>query len=75
MDPVIIGATSETHKRQLKELAKFAGAETIEYRNLDAGENYILTKEGKTIVLRARSNRFNGGFMCIDYDQPVKSRS
>lgn len=65
----IIGATSQRHGKMLEALAAFAGLDRIEYRDRGNGEDYILSKGGKTIILKARHTKDQGGFMTVDYGQ------
>ena len=62
----IIGAGSPGHEEQMRKLAEFVGAESIEYKNLGKGEDYVLTKGGQTLVLKARGNMYDGGFLAVD---------
>lgn len=51
---------------QLRKLAEFVGCDRIEYRDLGKGENYILHKDGKVLVLKVWGNQYDGGFLSVD---------
>lgn len=68
-EPVIVYTSPAPwpgHAEQMKKLAAFLECERIEYRDLDMSERYIVTKNGKTIVLEACGNRYDGGFLRIE---------
>ena len=44
----------------------FVGADSIEYMDLDNGEDYVLKKDGKTLIIKARHNSVDGGFLAIE---------
>ena len=61
----IIGAANPRHEAQLQKLLEFCGADSIRYEDLGKGENYVLEKNGKVLVLRIRGNHFDGGFLTV----------
>lgn len=61
----IIDAATEHHRRQMETLAEFLELDEVRYEDLGNGENYHLTKSGKTLTLHVRGNRFDGGFLSI----------
>ncbi len=65
-EPKIVGAASDKHAKQMRTLAKFCGAERIKYEDLGSGEDYTLTKRGKVLIVKARGNKYDGGFLAIE---------
>ena len=62
----IINAATAKHEHQLRVLAEVLELDSIEYKDLDSfGENYILTRNNKSVTLQIRSNRDQGGFLVI----------
>lgn len=66
------GEIPENMREPLEKLGEFIGVDSIEYEDLGIGENYILRKDGKVITLYVRGNKFDGGFMTVDFGQPPK---
>jgi hypothetical protein len=66
MLPEVINAASPQHKKQMLNLADFAGCLKIEYRDLDNAEEYVLTKKsGERLTIKACSNDVDGGFLRV----------
>ena len=66
MEPQVIGAASVAHRAQMRLLAEFAGADSIAYADLGNGEGYTLVKGGRSLVIKARGNKVDGGFLAVD---------
>lgn len=62
----VIGAATPAHAKQMERLRAFAGADTITYEDLDKKENYTLKKGGEVLIIKARYNIVDGGFLVID---------
>jgi len=62
----VIGAASPNHFKQMECLRAFVGADTITYKDLGNGEDYTLSKGGKELVISARYNKVDGGFLAVD---------
>lgn len=65
----IIDAASDKHRAQLELLAEVLGLDSVRYEDLDGGENYHLTREGRTVTLHVRSTRDQGGFLHVTDDR------
>jgi len=63
--PKITNAATERHHRQMETLAEFLELDEIRYEDLGNGEDYHLTRGGKTLPLHVRGNRFDGGFLSV----------
>jgi len=61
----IINSGSDKHVLQMKVLAEFADADSIEYVDHGDSENYILCKGSQKITVKACYNRMDGGFLAI----------
>jgi len=59
----IINAFSYNHKQMMKRIADVTEADSIRYEDLGNGENYTITKNGKSVVLMIRGNKIDGGFL------------
>jgi|GEM_PF-6460042 hypothetical protein len=59
----IINAASDNHKAMMERIAEVTEVDSITYEDLGNGENYILVKNGKKVILMARGNRVDGGFL------------
>jgi len=62
----IINASSDNHRAQMQTLGDFIGADEIIYTDLGNGEDYRITKNGATLMLKVRGNNKDGGFLCVD---------
>ena len=62
----VINASSPEHAAQIGALGEFVGADSIEYEDRGNGENYLITKGGKQLLIKARGNKFDGGFLSIE---------
>lgn len=48
----VIGAASPKHHEQMLTLARFAGADEIEYHDESNGERYVMKKNGAELTLK-----------------------
>lgn len=57
--PDIIGAVNPDHDKEMRWLAAFAGADSIEFREVRDGldETYVLKKRGRALVLHVKGGR------------------
>lgn len=62
----IVNVASENHAQQMKRIAEFMEADSITYKDLGNGKDYILIKGGKSLTLSVRGNKFDGGFLCVE---------
>lgn len=53
----------ETSLRMLGEFIGLGENDSIEYVDHGKGEDYIITKDGRSFILQARGNQFDGGFL------------
>jgi hypothetical protein len=53
----------ERTRAKLTKIALFMNADKIEYRDLGKGEDYILTRGKKELILRIRGTPHEGGFL------------
>lgn len=63
---MIINAASDRHRQQMQAMLDFFVVDSIEYIDLGNGEDYIFTKGDKKLRVKARGNRDQGGFLCVD---------
>jgi len=59
----IVNAASDNHWKMMQRIVDVTGVDSITYEDLGEGENYTLTKDGKTVVLMIRGNSVDGGFL------------
>jgi len=69
--PIIENPGSPRHEEQLRTLAEFCALDRVAYKDLGNGEEYVLEKDGEQITLCVHGNKFDGGFMCVDFGQPA----
>ncbi len=62
----IINPASPEHSAQMRALAEFAQCDSITYRDLGSGEDYVLTRGQEVLTLNVRGNKDQGGFLCVD---------
>ncbi len=65
----IINAMNESHEKQMKLLAEFIGADSIEYLICDNCEHFILVKGGAALRLMV-SGMVRGGVLTVHAEQP-----
>lgn len=66
--PVVKNAAVPKHQEQMQRLADFLEIDEIEYQDNPKGvlgEDYILKKDGKSVTLKIRATRDQGGFLSI----------
>jgi hypothetical protein len=62
----IINPAGDSHKKMMKRIAEVTEVDSIIYEDLGEGENYILVKNGKRVVLKIRSNHVDGGYLSVE---------
>jgi hypothetical protein len=65
---IVINPAGHNHSKQMGLLASFCDAD-VRYEDLGNGENYFLERDGKTIILKVRWNKLDGGFLHVDTPQ------
>jgi hypothetical protein len=62
----IINPAGDSHKKIMERIAEVTEVDSIIYEDLGEGENYILVKNGKRVVLKIRSNHVDGGYLSVE---------
>lgn len=58
----VINAVTENSYEYIKEFGEFIDADCIEYKDFGNGEDYIITKNNKVMIINVRGNKYDGGF-------------